>query len=163
MAKTISKGYVDTHTTPKTISIPDLDFGDDFRTKSSTADSAVLTNLTSPRDRTENLQFGYTEIADVYKGTSIDPSVYAVSHRGVQIMSKVTDVFSLTDSADPNFRNDFPVSAHVVIRVPASEFISSQDAIDLAARAISGLFDTGVTSTTRISSVLKGALVPKEL
>lgn len=163
MAKTISKGYTDTVTVTKNLALPDLSYGADFRVKSQDPGSAVLANITSPLDRTETLAFGYSEIKDVYKDQGIDPAVQAASHKGVQIMAKVNDVFSLTDSVDASYRVDLPVSAHVVIRVPACEYISASDIQALAARAVSGLFDTGSTGTTRLASVLKGALVPKEL
>lgn len=163
MAKTISKGYTDTITATKNVAIPDLDYDADFRVKSQDPGSAILANITSPLDRTETLTFGYSEIKDVYKDQSIDSAVQPASHKGVQILAKVTDVFSLTDSSDASYRVDLPVSAHVVIRVPACEYISTGDIQGLAMRAVAGLFDTGKIDTTRLASLLKGALVPKEL
>lgn len=161
MAKTISKGYADTITATKNVAIPDLSYAVDFCKRTDDPGLAILANVTSPLDRTETVQIGYSEVKDVYKDQGIDPSVQAASHKGVQIMVKVSDVFSLTDSVDATYRVDLPVSAHVVIRVPACEYINASDIQSLAMRAVSGLFDTGAITTARLSNILKGALVPK--
>lgn len=161
MAKVISKGYTDTVVATKSLSIPDLSFSTDFCKKVDDPGTAVLANVTSPLDRTELITFGYSEVRDVYKDQNIDSSVQAASHKGVQILAKVTDVFSLTDSVDPSYRVDLPVSAHVVIRVPACEYISTSDIEKLALRAVSALYDTGAITTTKLANVLKGALIPK--
>jgi len=167
MAKVKSNGYLDTPidgvttlTFPRAI----LNFSKDFRVKSDQAGKeVVLTNITSPIDRPERIRIAYTDIANVYSGTGIETSLLAPTKRGVSLLVQVTDVISVTDTTAPDYRIDLPVSYHLVIKVPASEHITAADVQAGLGRLLSGLFDSGVSTTSRLESILRGSLVPSEL
>lgn len=167
MAKVKSNGYTDTAvsgvsnlTFPRAV----LNIQKDFRVKSDQAGKeVVLTNITSPIDRPEKIRIGYTDVANVYSGTGIDSSVLAPTKRGVSVLAQVTDILSVTDDTNPEYRIDLPVSYHLVIKVPASEFITAADVQTGIGRLLSSLFDTGVTTTSRLDAILRGSLVPSEL
>lgn len=164
MAKVKSTGYTDTaiagvSTLPFARGL--VNIAADFRVKSNVAGKEViLTNITSPPDRPEKIRIGYTDVANVYSGTGIEPSVSAPTKRGTQILAQITEVISVTDDADSDFRIDLPVSYHLVIKVPTSEFITSSDVLTGVGRLLSGLFDTGATTSSRLDAILRGALVP---
>lgn len=163
MAKVLNKGYdVTGEVMDKTLTISGYKYPDEFRVKSESPDEAILVNITSPMDRIEKLRFAYSEIADVYRNTSIDSSVAAASKRGVQVLGQVSETWSLTDESDPEYRVDLPVSAHVVVKIPACEHISEADILELLGRAIGGLYD-GTTAEWRLSDLVRGSLVPKGL
>jgi len=165
MAKVISRGYTDTPVTgvssltfPRAI----LNFEKDFRVKSNNnGKEVVLTNITSPIDRPENIRVAHTDIANIYGGTSVEPSVLAPTKRGVSVLAQVTEVLSVSDDTNSDFRIDLPVSAHLVIKVPNSEYITAEVVQTLVGRLLSSLFDTGVTTTSRLDAILRGSLVPK--
>lgn len=167
MAKVKSMGYTDTPvsgvsslTFPRAI----LNFDKDWRVKSNNAGKeVVLTNITSPVDRPEKIRIAYTDVANVYNGTDIEPSVAAPTKRGVSILAQVTETISVTDDANPDYRLDLPVSFHLVIKVPASAEITAADVQNGIGRLLSSLYDTGVSSTSRLEAILRGALVPSEL
>lgn len=167
MAKVKSLGYTDTTiqgVSELNFSRGLLNFEKDFRIKSNTAGKEiVLTNITSPVDRPEKLRIGYSEVANVYNGTGVEPTVCAPTKKGTQILVQLTEVISVTDSADADYRLDLPVSYHVVIKVPTSEYVTSSDIVTGLGRLVSGLFDTGVSTTTRLDAILRGALVPSDL
>lgn len=167
MAKVKSTGYTDTPingVSSLNFSRGLLNFAADFRIKSNNAGKEViLTNITSPVDRPEKIRIGYTDVANVYSGTGVEPSVSAPTKRGTQILAQVTEVISVTDDADPEYRLDLPVSYHLVIKVPTSSYISATDVTAGLGRLLSSLFDTGVTTTTRLEAILRGALVPSGL
>lgn len=167
MAKVKSAGYSDTPisgVSSLTMSRGLLNFEKDFRVKSNKPGTeVVITNLTSPVDRPEKIRIGYTDIANVYSGTGIDASVSAPTKRGIQVLAQVTEIISITDDSDPDYRIDLPVSYHLVIKVPASELITASDIQTGIGRLLSSLFDTGSTSTTRLEAILRGALVPAGL
>lgn len=167
MAKVKSLGYTDTTiqgVSELNFSRGLLNFEKDFRIKSNTAGKEiVLTNITSPVDRPEKLRIGYSEVANVYNGTGVEPTVSAPTKKGTQILVQLTEVISVTDSADADYRLDLPVSYHVVIKVPTSEYVTSSDIVTGLGRLVSGLFDTGVSTTTRLDAILRGALVPSDL
>lgn len=166
MAKVINKGYTDTPvsgvtslTFPRAI----LNFKADFRVKSDQPNEVVLTNITSPVDRPEQIRVAFSNIANVYSGTTIESSVAAPTKRGVSILCQVTDIISVTDSSDPDYRIDLPVSYHVVIKVPANENLTTTLIQEGLGRMISGLFDTGSTTLARLEALIRGSLVPSDL
>lgn len=167
MAKVKSQGFVDTPisgvtslTFPRAI----LNIGKDFRVKSSQpGKEIVLTNVTSPIDRPEKIRVAYTDIANIYSGTGIEASLAAPTKRGISILVQETNVVSVTDSTDPDYRIDLPVSYHLVIKVPASEHINASDVQAGLGRLLSSLFDSGISTDTRLEAILRGSLTPTEL
>jgi hypothetical protein len=167
MTKVIDHGYTDTPiegVTTLTFPRALLNYSKDFRVKTNNnGKEVVLTNLTSPIDRSENIRIAYSDIANIYNGTGIEPSISAPTKRGVSVLTQVTDVISITDEADPDYRIDLPVSAHLVLKVPSSEFITSEEVQVLVGRLMSSLFDTGVSTTSRLNAILRGSLVPTDI
>jgi hypothetical protein len=167
MAKVISTGYTDTPIEGVTkLDFPRglLNFSTDFRVKSNDAGKQViLTNITCPIDRPENIRIGWTEVPNIYSGTSVEPSILAPTKRGVSILAQLTETLSVTDSADAEYRVDLPVSAHLVIKVPSSEHVSAEIVQTLIGRLLSSLFDQGAVSASRLEAILRGSLVPSEL
>lgn len=167
MSKVKSAGYVDTPvdgvpslTFPRAV----LNFGADFRVKSNVAGKEiVLTNITCPIDRPEKIRIAYSEVANVYAGTGIEASVLSPTKRGVSVLAQVTDTISVTESTDPDYRIDLPMSAHLVIKVPASEHITATDVQTCLGRLLSSLFDTGVATTSRLEAILRGSLEPSDV
>jgi len=164
MSKVKSMGYTDTAvngvsslTFPRAV----LNVATDYRVKSNQpGKEVVLTNITCPIDRPEKIRISYTDVANIYSGTGVDASVCAPTKRGVSILAQVTDVLSVTDSSDADYRVDLPVSYHLVIKVPASEYITAADVQTGIGRLLSSLFDTGVTTTSRLEAILRGSLAP---
>ena len=163
MAKTINKGYDTTNDVALVTAAVGFDFAADFRTKENGTDEVKIVNTTAPIDRPETIRFAYSEIKDVYKNTDIDPSAYATSRKGVQILAQINEVFSLTDDTDATYRVDLPVQAHVVIKVPACEYITSSDVLGLVDRLNGCLFDAQTMDASRLQALLRGVLEPSEL
>lgn len=167
MAKVKSTGYSDTPidgvsslTFPRGL----VNIKTDFRVIANNAGKeVVLTNITCPPDRPEKIRIGYTSIANAYSNTGVEASVLAPTKKGTQILAQVTEVISVTDDTDSTYRIDLPVSYHLVIKVPTSEYISASDVQTGVGRLLSSLFDTGVSTTSRLEAILRGALVPTEV
>lgn len=166
MAKSVSVNYTDTPisgVSSLTLDRGLVNFGADFKVKSDEPDEVVVTNLTSPVSFPEKFRFGASEVADVYKGAGIEPSLYAPSRRGVSILGQVTEVWTVTDSVDASYQVALPVSAHLVIKVPQSDQITPAMVQALVGRLVSGLYETGSETTTRIQAMLRGALKPSDV
>lgn len=167
MAKIKSNGYTDTAisgVTELTFDRGLLNFAADFRKKSEqSGKEIVLTNITSPVDRPEKIRIAYSDVSNVYGGTDIEPSVASPTKRGVSILAQITNVISVTDSVDPDYRVDLPVSYHLVIKVPVNENLTSSDLMTGIGRLLSALFETGDESTDRIDALLRGSLAPSDL
>lgn len=166
MAKVINKGYTDTPVegvTSLTFPRAVLNFKADFRVKANQPNEVVLANITSPVDRTEQIRVAFSNITNVYSGTSIEPSLAAPTKRGISVLCQVTDIISVTDDTDPDYRIDLPVSYHLVIKIPANENLTTALIQEGLGRMISGVFDTGSTTLTRLEALIRGSLVPTDL
>jgi len=120
-------------------------------------------NKTSPLDQLETIRVQASEIADVYKGTSIDPSVYAPSRKGLSIVCQVNDVLRVTETTDAQFLNDLPLSAHLVVKVPQNALVTADMVMALAGRCLAALFDSNQLTSGRIANLLRGAMTPTGL
>lgn len=166
MAKTINTGYSDTPIDGvDSLEFPRglLNLAADFRVKSNTNKEVILTNLTSPIDRPENIRFSYSEVSNIYSGAGIEPSLASPSKGGVSVLVQLTEILSVADDTDPEYRVDLPLACHLVIKAPKSEHITASVVQAAIGRLLSGLFDTGSTSGTRLESILRGSLIPKEM
>lgn len=163
MAYAISNGYTDTISTLKSVSIPDLDYSVDFAVTSDKPGEVILTNVTSPLDRAETIRFALTQIKDVYTNTDIDAAYKAPSHQGVSLVAQVSDVWRYSDSSNLALPAiDLPLSAHLVLKVPKSSYITADQYLSLVKRAFSLMFDTGAVTSARLLEMLKGSLDPNQ-
>lgn len=163
MSKTLSWGFTDTPITGvSALNFPRalLNFEADFAERTQTDGNLVLTNITSPLDREETIRYGRSEVKNVYSNTSIDPKVQSPNRKGVQVLVKIEDTATVTDSDDPSYRVDLPIQTHVVIRVPNDALIDGTVVQTHLGRVVSALYSTGSTATTRIEKILRGALEP---
>lgn len=166
MAKSVKLNYTDTPingVSSLKLTRGLVNYRADFKIKETTPDNSVVTNLTSPISFPERHHFGVTEVGDVYKGTGIDPNLFAPSRRGVSLFGKVTEVWTVEDSVDASYQVALPVSCHVVIRVPNHELITPAMVEALLGRTVSTLYETGSEATTRIASMLRGSMLPSDL
>lgn len=164
MSATVNKGYP--NNAVLNLSRTDLAYEDNFVIKSMTAGKEViLTNFLSPVDRPEKIRIAYSDVANVYGGTGIEPSRIAPTKRGTSILLQYTNVLSVTDpdGVDPESRIDLPVSYHMVVKVPASEYLTPALILEGIGRLIGVLFNSGDLSSLRLEGLLRGSLVPPGL
>lgn len=165
MSKSISYGYVDTPVPGVTeLKLPRavVNFGTDYRVREDEPDHVVITNLTAPQGKPESYKFAYTDVADVYKGTDIEPALRTQTKRGVQCLVRLDETWRVTDESDPTYEVALPVSAHLVLKIPNSDMITSEQVQYLVGRLISGLYDTGSTELDRLTALLRGSLKPSK-
>lgn len=166
MAQTISTGYTDTPISGVTsLSFPRglVNYAKDFRVQKNGTNDVTLTNLTSPVDQPEKFRFAISDIANIYTNTGIDPSVWGANRQGQSLLIQVSEVFSVTDSADPKYRIDLPVVCNITLKAPKSNLITSDMLLTLLGRAVSGAFETGSTSADGIKRLEHGSLIPADL
>lgn len=163
MSKSISYGFVDTPVPGVTeLKFPRavVNFGADYRIREDEPNNVIVTNLTAPQGKPETFRWAYSEIADVYKGTDIEPALRTQTKRGVQVLVKNDETWRISDSEDPTYEVALPVSAHLVLKIPNSDMITSEQVEYLVGRLISGLFSTGSESLDRLTALLRGSLRP---
>lgn len=166
MAKQISYNYTDTAingVTTLNLARGKVNYGADFRVKSDEPGEAIITNLSSPVVYPERYRFSVTDVKNVYTGSNIEPSLYSPTKTGTSLLVQLTEVWKVTDTVDTSLEVALPVSAHIVIKVPNHELVTPAAVQTLVGRLISGLYETGSESTTRITAMLRGSLKPSDL
>lgn len=166
MAKSVITNYTDTTivggSTP-TITIAAVNFGADFRVEKESTKEATITNITSPIGLPEKFRYAVSTVPDIYAGTSVDRARYAPSKQGVSVLVQLTDTLSVVDSEDPTYSVALPMSAHLVLKVPSNENISSEMIKSFIGRMLSGFFDTGSATNDRIQALLRMSMLPKDV
>lgn len=167
MAKQISWGFTGVDTAISGVTELDfprglVNFGDDFIVESQNGKEVILTHIRTPRTLPERFRIGRTTLSNIFAGTGVDPAVDSTK-KGIQLLLQLTDVMSITDSVDATIRNDYPVSIHAVIKIPAIDDLTSTMVLTLLGRLVSGFFATGDLTATRLESLSRGALVPSDI
>lgn len=166
MSQSINYGYTDTPIS----GVSSLDFPrglvnykSDFRVQKNGTTDVTLVNMTSPVDRPEKFRFAISDIANIYTNTGIDPSAWGASKAGQSVLIQLSEIASVTDSTDPSFRVDLPLTCNITIKCPKSSLITPAYLLTLLGRAASGAFETGSLTTDGISRLEHGSLVPADL
>jgi len=166
MSKVLTTNYVDTPisgVTELNLKRGLVNFGADFKVKKDSPEEVILTNLTCPVIYPEKIRFSVSDVNNVYTGSSIEPSLFAPTKRGISVLCQVVETWKVTDTVDPSYEVALPVSAHLVLKVPNNEMVTPAAVQTLIGRLISGLFETGKTDSTRLSALLRGSLKPSDV
>lgn len=166
MAKTVSVNHTDTAiqgVTSLDLARGLVNYGADWKVKQNEPNEIVLTNLTSPITYPERFRVGTSEVSDVYKGSGIDAGLYAPTRRGVSVLCQLTEVWKVADSVDATYEVALPITGHIVLKVPSNESITPAMIESFLGRLVSGLYETGSKTTTRLASILRGSLKPADL
>lgn len=166
MTKQIVYNYTDTAISGVTsLTLPRglVNFKADWRVRYNEPDEAILTNLSSPVVYPERMRISASDVANVYNGSSVEPSLYAPTKKGRSILVQVNEIWKVTDSEDATYEVALPVQCHLVIKVPNHELVTPDAIQTLVGRCVSGLFETGSSATGRIGALLRGSLLPSDL
>lgn len=165
MSKSLSLNVVDSGVSGVTTLVLDksiINFGDDFRVKTQSANELILTNMTSPLGKDETYRLLVNPVKDIYKNAGIDPALYAASRRGVSVVNSLHSVYTVTESTT-GVTYDLPVSGQVILKIPADTLITPAIIEDFLGRVLAGLYESGSATTDRLSAILRGSLKPIDL
>lgn len=140
-----------------------LNYAADFGVQDGSGAELHLINNTSPIDCPETVRYAITDVANIYKGTAIDPNLFMDTKRGVSLLVQLNQVYTVTDAAVPAYTRVLPIKAHMVLQLPVDQVLTADMVKDIVGRLNSCLFDTGVVTSARISRLLRGSLRPSDL
>lgn len=166
MTVTINKGY-QADGTPASLTTTVHHFPTTFAKREASAGESILVNIGTPTDRLEVVKTAIKDVKNIYNGTGIIPGYQSPNQTGRQLLVQLNETWSKVDSEDVAYRQDLPVQAHLVIKIPNDSLISENDVLELIGR-LNGLLsesDGGVepTITSRLVALLRGALTPAGL
>lgn len=168
MAKTIEKNY-----TPHTVESGTWDtaplkptpivWTNEFAVKAQSKGELTLVNVTSPINALETVRFAHKELQNVFANSGVDPAYYPSSKKGVSFLVQLNDIYTVTDD-DLKTRTDFPISAHLVIRVPKADWITGDILQGIILRLLGAAHQVGPTvptsMTKRLEALARGSLLP---
>lgn len=166
MAKVLASGYTDTAIAGNPVLNllrGSLNFTADWKMQLVSANECVITNLKAPIDRPETIRLSWSEKSDVYQSSGIDVSVRPPSKKGVSFVVQHKRILSCTDAVSPDFRQDVPISVHLVATIPAYELLTADMLQTEIARMLSGLYGTGLVTTDRMAALMRGAVQPSDI
>lgn len=139
--------------------------GTDLAVVKSDGVETIFTDTTSAVDRHRTIRLGSSNIPNIYAGSDVDKPYQANSTQGRQLLGTIKDVWSLTDSADPKFRVDLPVTCNITLKFPMCEYITQEALLGLLSDTVSALYTTGTTENAMslIEPLSRGATNPKGL
>lgn len=142
-----------------TLAVPPLNYDADFRALESVPGKLVMTDITSPQDQPSTIRLAQTSRPNIYAGTSIDPSAFLASRKGVDTIVEAKEVWSITDAADPSFLQLMPARAAITLTLPVSSLVTADVVMGLVGRAVAALFAQGdATHDDGIDALLHGVL-----
>lgn len=162
MAKVKDYGFDTASQTPITGFQPSLVTADSLVVKQDEPDKVVVESKTSPYERPERWEFGWTPIGNMYKSTSVEIAVSArpVTTGGVQLLVKYRGYMQITDSDDPLFLNIIPIDMHSVVRVPINSYVTASDIKVYLQRQIGAFFEDTEATSARIDELIRSPLRP---
>lgn len=149
--------------TSATLSLPVLNYGVDWGKQTNSGSEAFITNVTVPLESPQRFKFARADVSNVYTNTGIDPNMMLPTKRGTSIVCQLTSVYDVVDTENAAFRQQLPISCHVVIKVPNNELITADVVKDYLCRTLAGLFETGSSNSERLALLLRGSLLPSTI
>lgn len=150
----------DTITTPKTLTVTDLDFVHDFVKVQDTATEAKLANTTgSALSVAETIRYAKSDVKNVYTNTSVGSSNQMPVKTGTRTLVEVSALLQATNSVSGE-EYLIPVRAWTCVQIPTASFISNAALEYTLGRAISAMFNTGSATIARTEDIARGSLLP---
>lgn len=162
MAKTISYGPNGTAVAGVsdvvTTTLP-LNFTADFRSIEEGPSKVVYTDITAPQDRASTLRIAQSSRANIYSGTSIDPSVFLATKRGTDTIIEVRETHEETDSTDSTYLRHYPVRAALTLTLPDASQVTADAVVRLINRLVAAVATQGDDELTAgVTALLHGVV-----
>lgn len=142
-----------------TFTVAPLNYDADFAELESGPGKVVYTDISSPQDQPSTLRIAQSSRPNIYAGTSIDPSVFLPSRKGVDTIVEVREVWSQTDSDDSTYLKQAPVRAALTLTLPENGIVTADAVARLVQRVVAALYLQGeATYANGIDAINHGAL-----
>lgn len=149
---------------PTTLSVGAFNYSSDWRVKSNKPEEAILTNLTAPTSYPETLRFARRSVANIYNGWDVERALWLPTKVGFELVGQLKTIYGLADSADATYEAALPISTHLVVKAPNNELITPTVVLSHIRRLLNGFYEiVSSTQTSRLPSLMRGALIPIDL
>lgn len=158
MSFSFDLGFDPGATTTKNIAV-DTITSTNYVLTSSSEDEAAYVGASSTLGRPETLRYGRRIIKDIYANSSIDSAYRCPCRTGIKVLLSTETIGSLTEGGTPAFRQDFPLTVKTIVDVPASDYLTADQVLQLVEHHLGMIVGEGTDVTSsKIQKLLKGSL-----
>jgi hypothetical protein len=155
MSKSSSFGFTNTTDGTHSVTQKALGLTQNYSLSSDTADVVRLNNKTAPIDQEELIEF---RSRTAKLTTPLNIQYPSPVKTGIEYSVRLDDLLSTTDSSDPSFRVDEPITCIVTFRHPKSGNITGSQVATVFTRIISSLMKAD--GTWRFDDLMRSAERP---
>lgn len=145
----------------KTLAFQTTDWGAQFHVVRDTPSEAVATYTAAPLQAPVTVRWARQSVSDVYRGSGVDTGYYGPVRRGYSILVQVNAVQTYT--LDDGSVVHYPVSGHVVLKMPAFENTDGKITTLVLRHLVSACCTSDGNTQSRLNSLLRGGLLPTDL
>lgn len=157
---TIVSNETDTISTPKTLSIPDMDFAHDFSVVGESAKEAQLINTSGATlEPVERLKFGRDKVNDIYRSLDVLKPNQLPSPVGIRLLAENTEMLTASNSTT-GAELTVPIRVWTCIETSTHNTVTGQALLWALLRHVGTLFKTGTVTDAMLISMARGDLDP---
>lgn len=142
----------DTHLTPtKSLSLIPV-VTTDFAPYTKSGNRTTIVNTTSALGKEELVTYEYRLVKNIYANTSIDPSLWTPTKRGVNLFIQVKDIATASDAEDatkPVY--DSPFKASVSVQIPMNELVTDELIEAFFCRLAGAIYANGLSQWAKLA------------
>lgn len=156
----VASHEVDTITTPKNLSIPDLDYAVDYSVASEKGNDTSITNTTGTAlEPVEKLRYAKEKVNDIYRNTNTLKAAQLPSPIGARVLAEATEIISATNTVS-GAEMEIPIRVWTCIESSTHNAVTGQALLWALKRHVAQLFQTGAVDEALLVELFRGDLNP---
>lgn len=129
-----------------------------YKLLSSNEKETTIVSVASPLGLSNKFKYGVRDIQNIYSGTGIDPGLYPPVKSGVSVVFQSNETWTMKDPTDATLPvYALPVEAHMVIRIPNNELITTDNILGLISRALGSVLNSDLSN---LAALIRGSHNP---
>lgn len=155
MAWTVTKDWDYSTETGKSITLPVIDFANNYAEKTQSGDGLTFADTTAPIDRPALTHLEWHQKSNIYTNTGIDRAYWAPSVRGMSVFMQQNNTYSITDGQETFYA---PISTSISIKTLMHEAMTADVVLAHVIYSLAQLYDKQSNGSTRLARLMRGAL-----
>jgi hypothetical protein len=157
---TVASNESDTISTPKTLTIPDLDYASDFSLSQDKGKEAIILNVTGGTlEPVERLRYAKEKVNDIYRTTETLKSNQLPSPIGARILAESLEIVKATNSINAA-EYDIPLRVWTCVESSTHNAVTGAALLWALKRHFAAMFGTGVVTEDMLIALFRGDLNP---
>jgi hypothetical protein len=159
---TVKSNEVDSISTPKTLSLPDLSYSADYSVASSSGKETRIINTTGATlEPVEKLRYAKERVADIYRTVDTLKANQLPSTIGTRVLGESIEILS-ADNSVSGAGYEIPIRTWTVMESSTHNAITGDALLWALLRHVAALFPTGSVTSAQLIKLFRGDLDPTQ-